>query len=55
MAPESEHKSTKMKKKDKNVLLLFTYQQEMLNLMIKCNQLVMEILLYGDKENERGN
>jgi len=50
--PESEQQDTAKKQQniDKKIFLLFTKQQQILSLMIEMNQIMMEILLYGDKE-----
>jgi len=49
--PESEpEQKSDNKKINAKLFLLFTKQQEMLSLMIEINQIMMEILLYGDKE-----
>ena len=49
--PESELEQKSVEKKiNRKLFLLFTNQQQILSLMIKNNQLMMEILLYGDKD-----
>ena len=49
--PESELEQKSVDKKNsRNLILLFTKQQQILSLMIEMNQIMMEILLYGDTE-----
>jgi len=49
--PESEPEQKSVEKKiNGKLFLLFTKQQELLSLMIEINQIMMDILLYGDKE-----
>ena len=51
MNPESEIEQESVDNKiNRKILLLFTNQQQILSLMIKNNQIMMEILLYGEKE-----
>lgn len=53
MTPESkpEKKDLVKEKINRKVILLFTNQNKMLSLMAENNRILMELLLYGDKEN----
>ena len=54
MTPESELEQKSVEKKiNRKIFLLFTNQQQILSLMIKNNQLMMEILLYGEENGTR--
>ena len=52
--PESELEQKSVKKEiNRKIILLFTNQNDMLIKMAENNRILMELLLYGDKENEK--
>ena len=51
--PESELDQKSVKKEiNRKIILLFTNQNDILIKMGENNKILMELLLYGDKENE---